>query len=536
MSRRSAWWFVGLVLSLTVAFALSGAAAADKIVFLFYGEPGEADPATAYDARSSILINNVYDRLLTYEGESASTFAPMLAESWEVSEGGSVLTFHLVKNATFHDGSPVTAEAVRYSFNRVMTMNQPPSWMLSQMMNQDSVVAVDDYTVRINLTSPYAAALGVLTHTVASIVNPAVIEANGGVVADQENTWLNQNEGGAGSGPYVLKEWIPAERLTFERYDAYWGEKAITKTIECPIVLEVGTRVLMLRTGDADLHDHFPESNVPDLQGQPNVTILSPATFDIDFIALGHRGPMAEQAVRQAVSYAFPYDDVIQYVYNGYAIRSTGPIPSGMFGYVDPAPEKMYTHDIDKANAILDAAGWTWASGRPGVGYRTKDGVKLGMDALVPSGEEVKMQEALLFQSNLTKIGFNLRISEIAYAMMYRTVRNHETDSIFTGWLPDYADPDNYVDAILATWNCDPIWGASYSNPTMDALITAAKSEVDVAKRADLYKQIQDLSFEDAPFVWVAQRSNITILNNSIKGYYYNPILPINFAALSKEG
>ena len=171
MSRRSTWLLVGLMLFLVAGFAVSSVAAADKIVFLFYGEPGEADPATAYDARSSILINNVYDRLITYQGEDASAFAPMLAESWEVSEDGSVLTFHLVKNATFHDGSPVTAEAVRYSLNRVLTMNQPPSWMLSQMMTTDSTVVVDDYTVEIHLTTPYAAALGVLTHSVASIVN-----------------------------------------------------------------------------------------------------------------------------------------------------------------------------------------------------------------------------------------------------------------------------------------------------------------------------------------------------------------------------
>ncbi len=534
MKRRARLLF-GVLLLMLMGFAAVGMAQSDKIVFLFYGEPGEADPATAYDARSSILINNVYDRLLTYEGEDAATFAPMLAESWEISDDGLVLTFNLVKNATFHDGSPVTAEAVRYSFNRVLTMNQPPAWMLQQMMTTDSTKVVDDYTVEITLTQPYAAALGVLTHTVASIVNPAVVEANGGVVADQENEWMNQNEGGAGSGPYYLEEWVPAERLTFERYDNYWGELAKTKTIECPIVPEVGTRVLMLRTGDADLHDHFPESNVPDVEGAPGLTILSPPTFDIDFITLGLRGPMAEQAVRQAVSYAFPYDDVIEYVYNGFAIRSTGAIPAGMFGYVDPPANMRYDLNVAEANRILDDAGWTWP-GAAGEGYRVKDGVELGMEALVPIGEEVKMQEALLFQDSLKQIGFNLRIREIVYAIMYRTVRNHETDGIFSGWLPDYADPDNYVDAILNSGNADAIYGASYNNPQMDALITAAKVETDVAKRADLYRQIQELTFEDAPYVWVAQRSNVTVISDDIRGYYYNPILPINFAALSKEG
>jgi len=532
MPRRILW--LCLALLLVAGLTLTGVGQASKLVYLFYGEPGEADPATAYDARSATLINNVYDRLLTYEGDDATTFAPMLAERWEVSSDGLVITFHLRHDATFHDGSPVTAEAVRYSFNRVITMNQPPAWMLQQMMDLDSTVVVDDYTVEVHLTQPYAAALGVLTHSVASIVNPAVVEANGGVVADEENTWMNQNEGGAGSGPYLLEEWIPAERLTFERYDGYWGELALTETIECPIVPEVGTRVLMLLAGDADIHDYFPETNVADLEGAANLTILTPATFNIDFVALGCRGPMSEKAVRQAVSYAFPYDTVLEFVYNGLAIASTGPIPSGMFGYVDPPADKRYSHNIVKANEILDDAGWEWY-GTPGDSYRLKDNVQLGMEVLVPIGEEVKMQEALLWQDSLKQIGFQLRIREIVYAIMYRTVRNHETDGIMSGWLPDYADPDNYVDAICNSGNADAIYGNEYNNPDMDALILQAKSEADVATRADLYRQIQELSFEDAPYVWVSQRANVVIYQNDVKGFYYNPILPIDFSTLYKD-
>ncbi len=534
MSRKQMWRGMALVLAVAFCFSVVGMSQADTLTYLFYGEPGEADPATAYDARSSTLINNVYDRLLTYEGDDATTFAPMLAESWEVSDDGLVITFHLRQDATFHDGSPVTAEAVRYSFNRVLTMNQPPAWMLAQMMDLDSTQVVDEYTVEVHLTQAYAAALGVLTHSVASIVNPAVVEANGGVVADQENIWMNQNEGGAGSGAYMLEEWIPNERLTFTRYDGYWGDVALTETIECPIVPEVGTRVLMLLAGDADVHDYFPETNVMDVEDAENLTVLTPPTFNIDFVALGCRGPMAEKAVRQAVSYAFPYDIVLEFVYQGLAVPSTGPIPAGMFGYVDPAADMRYSHNIIRANRILDDADWAWP-GEAGQGYRVKDGVELGMEVLVPIGEEVKMQEALLWQDSLSQIGFNLQIREIVYAIMYRTVRNHETDGIMTGWLPDYADPDNYVDAICNSGNADAIYGNEYSSPDMDALILAAKSEPDVATRADMYRQIQELSFEDAPYVWVAQRANVIVLGEGVEGFYYNPILPINFATLSKS-
>ena len=524
-----------LLLSAVALLAVSSLAASDTLTYLFYGEPGEADPATAYDARSSVVIENAYDRLLTYEGADATKFAPQLAEEWMVSDDATVLTFKLREDATFHNGDPVTAAAVKYSFDRVLTMNQPPSWMLSQMMDLDSTQVIDDHTVEIHLTQPYAAALGVLTHTVASIVNPAVVEANGGIVAGEESLWMNQNEGGAGSGPYILKEWIPAERLVFERNDNYWGEKGKIKTIECPIVLEMATRIMLLRAGDADIHPYFPQVNVPEVEGAENLIIAPFASFDVDFIALGCRGPLEDKVVRQAISYAYPYQQSLDLIYQGYGSRLTGAIPDGMYGYYAIPANQRYRLDLEKANQMLDGAGWVWP-GEPGEGVRHKDYELLDMEVLLPIGDELRMQQALLWQSELKKIGFDLIIREIVWAIAYKVVRAHESDGMCTGWLPDYPDPDNYADAILGADNSDAIYGSSYANPEMDALIAEAKVEADPVKRAALYKQIQELTHEDAPYIWVAQNINVTILNKRVKGYFYNPALQIKFETLYFEG
>jgi len=523
-----------LVLASILCFAMvfGASAADDTLTYLFYGEPGEADPATAYDARSSVIIQNCYDRLVGFDGTDATVIAPQLAESWEVSADGLVYTFNLRKDAKFHNGDPVTAAAVKYSFDRVLTMNQPPAWMLSQMMDLNSTKVVNDYEVEITLTTPYAAALGVLTHTVASIVNPAIVEANGGIEADEENLFMNQNEAGAGSGPYILKEWIPAERLVFERNDDYWGTVGTIKTIEAPIVLEMATRIMLLGAGDADIHPYFPAVNVPDVEGLPGLLIESYPTFDVNFIALGCRGPIADKKVRQAMAYAFPYQSVVDDVYLGYAEPLTGAVPAGMFGYYDIPAAQEYKLDLDKANQLLDEAGYNWP-GDPGVGTRLNaDNVLLDMEVLLPIGDEVRLQTALLWQDELKKIGFDLIIREIVWAVAYRVVRDHESDGMLTGWLPDYPDPDNYVDAILGADNSDAIYGSSYNNPDMDALIAAAKTETDLAKRAELYKQVQLLTLEDAPYIWTAQAANVVVLNERVKGYYYNPAMQIDFAAL----
>ncbi len=533
--KRTIWYkMFGLLVVAVLVLGVCGLAASDKLVYLFYGEPGEADPATAYDARSSVIIQNVYDRLIAFEGTDATKFAPQLAEEWEVSDDGMVLTFHLRQDATFHNGDPVTAAAVKYSLDRVLTMNQGPSWMLAQMMDLDSTKVIDDYTVEVHLTSPYAAALGVLTHTVSSIVNPTVVEANGGIVANDENLWMNQNEGGAGSGPYVLKKWTPAESLVFERNDNYWGEKGQIKTIECPIVLEMATRIMLLRAGDADIHPYFPAVNVPALEGADNLVIEAYTTFDVNFVALGCRGPLEDKVVRQAISYAFPYQDVLDYVYLGYASPLTGAVPAGMYGYYGIPEDQRYRLDLEKANQLLDEAGWTWPD-EPGEGFRHKDYELLDMQVLLPIGSEERLQTALLWQAELKKIGFELIIREIVWAIAYKVVRAHESEAMMTGWLPDYPDPDNYVGAILNSDQSEAIYGVSYENPVMDALIAAAKDEADPVRRAELYKEVQELTVEDAPYVWAAQAQNVVVLNERVKGYYYNPAMQIDFKSIHFE-
>ena len=158
------------------------------------------------------------------------------------------------------------------------------------------------------------------------------------------------------------------------------------------------------------------------------------------------------------------------------------------------------------------------------------------MEILLPLGDELRSQQALLWQSELKKIGFDLIIREIVWAIAYKVIRAHESDAMFTGWGPDYADPDNYADAILGGDNSDAIYGSSYANPVMDALIAAAKKEADPAKRAELYKGIQELTHEDVPYIWIAQNINVTVLNERVKGYFYNPALQTKFEYLYFEG
>jgi peptide/nickel transport system substrate-binding protein len=503
----------------------------DTLNILAYGEPDQLDPATCYDARGSLVIQNLYDRLVGYDSPDTTVINARLAERWEISPNGMEYTFYLRKDATFHDGSLVNAAAVKYSFDRVLKMNQPPAWMMAQCMDLNSTQVIDDYTVKITLTKPYAAFLPILCYTVASVVNPAVIDANGGVVENEENVWLNQNETGAGSGAYELVEWIPNERIVLKSYEDYWRGAAKLPNVILKFIPEIGTRVMLLKKGDADIATGFPETNIPDILGAEGVTVFADPSYDITFIVLGCRGALADVNVRQAVCMAVDYDTILSFVYHGYAKRLNNVVPAGMFGWHDVEP---FQFDVDGANALLDQAGYTMDEA---TGYRIDPatGETLGAEIAVPQGDEVRSQISLLWQNSLTKIGFKLEIREITWAMMYKLIRNEETDMIISGWLPDYADPDNYTDSMCGSANAKAIWGSDYRNEELDSLIDQAKWEPDTEARKELYYKILLIVKEDAPFVWMAQTAHVEAHRLWIQGYFYNPCQSMEFWGISKS-
>jgi len=258
--------------------------------------------------------------------------------------------------------------------------------------------------------------------------------------------------------------------------------------------------------------------------------VFADPSFDITFIVLGCRGPLADKDVRQAVCMAIDYDTILSFVYHGYARKLYSVIPEGMFGWHDI---EGYQFDIEAANALLDGAGYTMDEA---TGYRIDPatGEALGAEIAVPTGDEVRSQISLLWQSSLTKIGFKLEIREITWAMMYKLIRNEETDMIISGWLPDYADPDNYTDSMCGSANAKAIWGSDYKNEALDALIDQAKWEPDLTARNELYRQILLIIKEDAPFVWLAQTAHVEAHRTWVHGYFYNPCQSMEFWGISK--
>jgi peptide/nickel transport system substrate-binding protein len=485
------------------------AAGADQkpLVVLIPTEPNTLDPAVNYDFNGAPFLGAVYETLVRAEGEKDPKLVPGLAESWEVSPDGLVYTFKLKPNAKFRDGSPVNAEAVKYSFERLLKLNMGAT---ANFTSIDKVEAVDDKTVRFTLKEPFTQFLPALSSLWGpAIVNPAVVKAHE-KDGDLGQAWLTEND--AGSGPYKLGKWDRGQQITMERDPNYWGgwgDKYIDTVIVRPIG-ESTTMRLMLEKGDADIAVGLTTEDADALAKTPGVTVPEYLAGGIVEMRLNTtKKPLDDPRVRQALNYSFDYDQAVQGVVSGHAKRMDSIMAADMPGHYKPS--FMYTKDLEKAKQLLTEAGYP-------------DGFPL--EYVWISGLERDRRLGEMWQADLKKLGIDLTIREMPIATWWEAQASPETapQTFMGGWGNDYADATQQVWAMYYSGNWPPN-GSNYyfyKNEEVDKLLKAARIEQDPAKRDQLYQQATEIIYAEAPEVWVIQPTERIAMRDNVKGYGYN--------------
>jgi peptide/nickel transport system substrate-binding protein len=302
------------------------------------------DPSICFSIEGLVMAN-FYETLLRYNSE-ADEFIPVLATSYEKSEDGLTWTFTIRDGVTFHDGSTMEVDDVVYSFDRSRNMNKGGSFIWDPV---DTITALDERTLEITLK--YVAPLDLIVSCPYSawIMTPEL--------ADQGTDWFQEgNE--CGTGPYMLQSQVPGDEVIMTKYDDYWKgwdgkhfDKVVVKNVE-----ENASRRQMVESGEADIVNELMVEDLKALENNPNVTIYQSTSYTntIGFFNT-QDPPFDNKLVRQALNYAFPYDDIITYVSQGYATRPTGPVPTTMWGSVEKPP---YEHDMEKAKQLLTEAGY----------------------------------------------------------------------------------------------------------------------------------------------------------------------------------
>jgi len=471
------------------------------------------DPPGFPSGSGSLIQRGVYEGLLA--AKPGGGLKLVLAESYEANEDNTVWTFHLRQGVKFHDGTPFDAQAVKDNFIRTVGIELSLSGVMGRFLTdpENQMVVVDDYTIRFEFDEPQPALADALASSYGSwIVSPKAVNENQ-VEGDWSHAWLDTHA--VGTGPYVLEEFKPTEEVTLVKFDDYWQgwegnhfDKVVVKVIE-----DVSQNRQLLERGDVDVVVRVTPEDYDVLRQNPSLVAHMEYGLKYTIVFMGCYGPLASPEARQAMSYAFPYDDYVNVIQMGQVQRLYGPFTSSEFGY-DPDIFK-YETDLEKARELLAEAG-------------VEPGTEL---VWLTSGHYTPGAE-LLMQSQLEKLGLKLTIEKVDSETQFTTIFS---DSPIEGrfsfadmvWWPDYDDPWNAAQALYHSenWGSKGANGSYYSNPRADELlnemrVASTKEEIEV-----LAQEFQNvLTEQDPPCLWVSEDPDKTIHRADIKGYEFVPL------------
>ncbi|QPM90170.1 ABC transporter substrate-binding protein [Pseudooceanicola algae] len=470
-------------------------------------EPKSLDPAADTAVNDFRILLNMYDGLVRYKSGTLEV-EPALATGWEISEDGTVYTFHLREGVTFHDGSAFDAEAVKFNFDRMLDEGHPyhdtgPFPLAFFFSSVEEVAVIDAATVEFTLSAPYAPFLSNLAYPTGLIVSPEAVAAGG---AD-----FGRNP--SGTGPYKFVEWQSNTHVILEKNADYWdGEPGLDTVVFRPIT-DSNTRTAEMLAGGIDLMVEVPPVSLGEFGGEA-FQVYEQAGPHVWFLILNAKeGPFAEKLVRQAANYAVNKTALVENVLEGTAEVAAGPTPPA-FAWAYNEDLEPYPYDPEKAKSLLAEAGVE----APEVKFFVTEG---GSGMLDP----IAMGTAI--QADLEAVGFDVTIETYEWNTFLGEVNpglEGKADMAEMAWMTN--DPDTLPYLALRTDAFPDKGGFNsgyYSNPEVDSLLEQARVATDQEDRAALYKQMQVIVQEDAPWVFVANWKQNAVSSDAVEGLELEP-------------
>lgn len=486
----------------------AGQAANNVLVYGSGQDISNLDPHTGHDYSIAWGQKAVYDSILRYTGNPA-TLAPLLATEVTGNTDASEWTITLTDQAKFHDGSPVTVEAVQYNFQRMLRKNLGVAWMFANVMDQDSVTIVDPTTLKVTLTKSFAPFDAVLPWLF--VANPAIVQANdqGG---DEGEAWLASNE--AGSGPYTISKWEIGSSYQFDKWADYWFQPEGVNMVDSmiwQIIRESSTKRIAMETGEVQYGDTFTPEDYEALKGE-GFTVNEKASITPFAIKLNNQvGPTSDVNVRKALQQCFDYDAAIEAV-SGYGQVMQGPLATELKPW---HKDDLVTlkFDLEAAKASLAASAYP-------------DGFDL--EYVYVTGLSIEEQFGLILLESAAELNINVQMTPLVWPDMVARAADQNTSpaamAVYAG--TDYADPDNFLWQAYHSSQAGG-WSAAshYINPDVDALLEEGRSITDQERRKEIYDQVQQTLVDDAVEIWVYTDVPLVAWVNELTGTVDSPIM-----------
>lgn len=498
------------------------------ITITYKDDVATLDPAIGYDWQNWSMIKSLFDGLMDYV-PGTTELRPGLAESYEVSEDGTVFTFTLRQGVTFHNGREMTAEDVKYSLDRVTLpeTQSPGAGFFASIQGFDEISSgeadtlsgvevIDPQTIRITLSRPDATFLHVMALNFASVVPQEAVEEAG----------ADFGKSPVGTGAFKLADWVIGQRLVLEKNEDYWRDGVpYLDGITFEVGQEPVVALLRLQQGEVDVPgDGIPPAKFQEVMDDPDqaARVVEGGQLHTGYITLNvNIEPFDQLAVREAVNMAINKDRIIQ-VINGRAVPANQPLPPSMPGYTEGFDG--FAYDPEGAKAKLAEAGLE-------DGFTTQ---------LYVMNTDPNPRIAQAIQQDLAAIGVEVEIRSLAQANVIEAGGAGEAPMIWSGgmaWIADFPDPSNFYGPILGCAGAgDGGWNWSkFCDESIDAMATEADSFTDPSapERLELWSEVYQRVMAEAPWVPVFNEQRYTMKSARMGGddaLYVDPVsIPVNY-------
>ena len=500
-----------------------------------FSDPPTLDPHKTSDTTSAFIIGEVFSGLVTLNTDLQ--IVPDIAERWEISDDGMVYTFHLLPDATFADGKPVTAQDFVYSFNRAADpeLASPVArTYLSDIVGVTEVLdgeateitgvtAIDERTLEITITAPIAYFLAKLTYPTAFVVDRANVEAGGDRWTDSPNS----------TGPFILKEYKIGEHIILERNDNFYREPAY---IDQVVFNLAGGQAMALYENDEIDITGIGILDLERLQ-DPNEPLskelkIVPPRLSVSYIGFNVEKPPFDDAhFRRALNFAIDKELIANEVYAGLIKPAYGILPPGFPGYTEGIEGLEY----DEYRAVEEICASAYAN-REACDAALTEGVeqleeKSFYDEDAPriilsvsgTGGDVGIGTQVILEMWETTLGVEVEIQQVEWATYLQDLNERKFQVFSLGWQADYPDPQDFLDILFHTES--ETNHTAYSNSEVDAILEEARVERDPGRRVELYNQVEQMIIDDAAWapLWYEGERHV-LIKPHIKDYRLLPM------------
>ncbi|UCD56424.1 MAG: hypothetical protein JSV16_11380, partial [Candidatus Hydrogenedentota bacterium] len=468
-------------------------------------DPTSLDPAMIVDVSGGSVAAKLFNGLVRFD--EGMNVVPDVASDWKVSGDGRMYTFTLRRDVFFHNGRRLTAQDVKYSFERVLSPRSGSrrKWLFTPILGArefmggraeevKGITIVDDRTLRITLERPLSVFLGFLAMPNASIVPHEEVERWGKDFSDHAT----------GTGPFVLEEWKHDEFLRLARNDTYFDGRACVEKINYRVLPEDFTRTAEFEAGNLDIVE-VPPAEFTRFSTDPFWRKHMKSRVGLNTYYLGfncRKAPMNNPVFRRAVSVAIDRQKIVNVTLQGRARLAVGPIPPELPGHSTDLPG--YGYQPERAREIL---------------------VSLGEEARRPlklyqSADRRTLEITESIQYYLRKAGLEVHIVQLEWTAFKQALNEGRGDLFLLSWYADYPDAENFLFPVFHSSN----WGAPgnrafYRNPAFDSIVERAQRELDSRRRLSLYREAEAMVVSDAPWVFLWHRTDYFLAQPWVTGF-----------------